>query len=301
MRWIFIKQRMKKIVTALLLIICNLFYAQIIKGIVTDSMTKKPIPYVNIVLINGKGIYSDEIGQFELDIRNSIYDTLKVSTLGYKPKKIPLSGFKNKENVILSVPLDIKVSNIEEVVLSQKKIDYNKKELLGESKEGNVGMTSLIGYETCVYIENSFSEKSGKVKRVYIDLKRRDNVDYVAMFNIKFYKYDETNNKPGEELYSKNVYVNPKNQKYRLWIDVEDYNIRFPKNGICIGVELINTQGKVDKYARFGPMFRYTISKKNKPITWSNYHNTGWRNGSTGSNMGFVNPMIGLEVLFPSN
>lgn len=59
---------MKKIVTALLLIICNIFYAQIIKGIVTDSMTKKPIPYANIVLINGKGIYSDEKGQFELDI-----------------------------------------------------------------------------------------------------------------------------------------------------------------------------------------------------------------------------------------
>lgn len=292
---------MKKILTYLLLLIYSISYSQIIKGVVTDSTTKKPLPYANVVLINGKGIYSDEKGEFELDIKNSIYDTLKVSTLGYKTKKIPLLTFKNKDNINLSIPLDVKVINIEEVILSQKKINYNQKELLGESKEGNVGMTSLVGYETCLYIENSVSDKNGKVKRVYIDLKKRDNADYIAMFNIKFYEYDETNNKPGKELYSKNIYVNPKNHKYRLWVDVENYNIKFPKNGICIGVELINTQGKVDKYARFGPMFRYTISKNNKPITWSNYHNTGWRNGSTGSKMGFVNPMIGLEVLFPSN
>lgn len=291
---------MKKLLINILLLITNIFNAQIVKGIINDSLTQEPLPYANVVLMNGKGIYSDEKGQFELDIKNNIYDTLKISSLGYEGKLFPLIAYKNQDIVNLKVSLDAKVINIEKIVLSKKKINYNKKKVLGESKEGNVGMTSLIGYETCIYIENPI-QTMGKVRRAYIDLKKRHNADYIAMFNIKFYEYDEKNNIPGKELYSKNIYITPKNHKYRLWIDVEDYNIKLPKNGICVGVELINTVGKVDKYAKFGPMFRYTLSKKNKSITWSNYHNTGWRNGSTGNKMGFVNPMIGLEALFPSN
>ncbi|WP_312902234.1 carboxypeptidase-like regulatory domain-containing protein [Chryseobacterium taichungense] len=290
---------MKKILLYLLILTASILNAQTIKGDIIDSLTKEPLPYANIVLINGKGIYSDEKGQFELDVKDNIYDTLKISSLGYQAKFFPLTIFKNHNVVNLKVPLNAKVVNIEEVVISQKKINYNQKNVFGENKEGNIGMTSLVGYETCLYIENP-TQTAGKVKRTYIDLKRRDNADYIAMFNIKFYEYDEKNNVPGKELYSKNIYVNPKNHKYRLWIDVEEYNIKFPKNGICVGVELINTVGKVEKYAKFGPMFRYTISKKNRPITWSNYHNTGWRNGSTGGKTGFVNPMIGVEVLLPS-
>lgn len=281
------------------LLTLSLSNAQIIKGTVTDSLTKSPLPYANIVLMNGRGIYSDEKGQFELDVKNNIYDTLKISSVGYKAKFFPLTTYKNQNIVNLKVSLDTKVVNIEEVTISQKKINYTQKKIFGESKEGNIGMTSLIGYETCLYIENP-TQTAGKVKRTYIDLKRRDNADYIAMFNIKFYEYDEKNNVPGKELYSKNIYVNPKNHKYRLWIDVEEYNIKFPKNGICVGVELINTVGRVEKYAKFGPMFRYTSSIKNKSITWSNYHDTGWRNGSTGGKTGYVNPMIGVEVLLPS-
>jgi hypothetical protein len=290
---------MKKILLYLLILATNISNAQIIKGSITDSLTKEPVPYANIVLINGKGIYSDEKGQFELDIKNNVYDTLKISSLGYKARFFPLTTYKNHNIVNLKVSLSTKVANIEEVVISQKKVNYNQKSVFGESKEGNIGMTSLIGYETCLYIENP-TQTIGRVKRAYIDLKRRDNADYIALFNIKFYEYDEKNNTPGKELYSKNIFINPKNHKYRLWIDVERYNIKFPKNGICVGVELINTAGTVEKYAKFGPMFRYTISKKNRSITWSNYHDTGWRNGSTGGKTGFVNPMIGVEVLLPS-
>ena len=70
---------------------------------------------------------------------------------------------------------------------------------------------------------------------------------------------------------------------------------------------MVNTIGKVKKYAYFGPLFRYTLSSDINYKTWSNYHNTGWqgvknehkkyKNFKTGKSI----PMIGLEVLLPSN
>lgn len=282
----------------------SLGFSQTIKGTIRDSLTQKALEYSNVVLMNGGGTYANDKGEFEIEIKNSIYDTLKISTLGYKSKKILLNKYKGKVIINLDVNLEPNVEELDEVILTSKKIKYKDKETLGEDRDGNIGMSSLIGYETCILIENPRKE-NGKVKRVYIDLKKRKNANYIATFNIKFYEYNIKEDKPGKELYNKNIYVKPKNQKYRLWVDVEDLDIDFLENGICVGVEMVNTYGNVEKYAYFGPMFRYTLSSKNKSITWSNYHNTGWKGVSNEHkrykkfNTGTSNPMIGLEVLFP--
>lgn len=287
----------------LLLFTTSLCYTQSISGKVKDSVTQKNLKYANIVLMNGGGTYSDEKGEFNFDVKNNIYDTLMISSLGYKTKKIPLIKYKGVEKINLNVFLIPKVEELDEVVISSKKIEFKNKEKLGEDRNGNIGMSSLIGYETGILISNPKNLK-GKIKRVYINLKRRKNADYIATFNIKFYEYDQKNNKPGNELYSKNIYIEPKNRKYRLWVDVEDFNIIFPENGICVGVEMVNTIGEVEKYAYFGPLFRYTLSSGNVK-TWSNYHNTGWK-GVTNKHKKYKNfktgtsiPMIGVEVLYP--
>lgn len=280
----------------------QLFYAQTIKGVVIDSVTEATVPYANILLKNGKGTYANEFGEFELDIKNLATDTLKISMIGYASKMIPLQNYKTQSYI--KVKLQSQVETLEEVLLVSKQIKYTDKEVLGEKREGNIGVTSLIGYETAIFIDNPRNVK-GKVKRVYIDLKRRKNADYIATFNIKFYEFDSRNNKPGKMLYSENIYVTPRNRKYRLWIDVKNFNIAFPKNGICVGVELVNTVGKVKKYAYFGPMFRYTINTDRQSITWSNYHNAGWQGGAIEhekyrrAKTGTSNPMIGIEVLYP--
>lgn len=290
----------------LLALITTSINAQTIKGNVKDFITQQPISYSSIALLNNKGTYSDEFGNFELDIKNSIYDTLKISTIGYNSKYIPLNKFKNKDVVKLEVFLSSKIEELDEVVISSKKIKYNDKVTLGEKKDGNIGVTSLIGHETCIYIQNP-RKTVGKIKNVYVKLKKFKSATYVASFNVKFYEYDKITNKPGKELYNKNVFINPKNRKYTLWVNVQDFDISLPENGICVGIEMVNTIGKVEKYAKFGPMFRYTFNKNKKSITWSNYLNTGWKNGSIKHKKykkfktGISNPMIGLEILFPSN
>jgi hypothetical protein len=206
-----------------------------------------------------------------------------------------------EDKFIYNVLLAPKTEGLDEVLISSKTLKYGKKEILGEQREGNQSVTSLIGYETAVLIENP-KNKTGKVNGVYINLKKRNDAEYIATFNVKFYQFDSIANAPGKLMYNENIYVQPKNKKYRLWVNVEDLGIPFPKNGICVAVEMVNTCGKVKKYAYFGPMYRYTFTEEKTLQTWSNYHNSGWRDGSIEyknpkrTKVGVLNPMIGVEV-----
>ena len=289
-----------KIITLLIVLFSiSIGNAQIISGVVKDCLSGEVITYANIVLKNGKGTYSDEFGSFKLTVKNVNTDTLKVSTIGYESQFIPVNLFK--DNLIYNVLLAPKTEGLNEVLISSKKLKYGKKEILGEQREGNQSVTSLIGYETAVLIENP-KNKTGKVNGVYINLKKRNDAEYIATFNVKFYQFDSIANAPGKLMYNENIYVQPKNKKYRLWVNVEGFGILFPKNGICVGIEMVNTHGKVKKYAYFGPMYRYTFTEEKTLQTWSNYHNSGWRDGSIEyknpkrTKVGVLNPMIGVEV-----
>ncbi|REE27359.1 carboxypeptidase-like protein [Winogradskyella pacifica] len=290
---------MKTLKLIFFLITVNFCNSQSINGIVKDALSGEVIAYANIVLKNGKGTYSDEFGNFKLTVRNVETDTLKVSTIGYESQYIPVNLFK--DNLIYNVLLAPKTEGLDEVLISSKKLKYGKKEILGEQREGNQSVTSLIGYETAVLIENP-KNKTGKVNGVYINLKKRNDAEYIATFNVKFYQFDSIANAPGKLMYNENIYVQPKNKKYRLWVNVEGFGILFPKNGICVGIEMVNTHGKVKKYAYFGPMYRYTFTEEKTLQTWSNYHNSGWRDGSIEyknpkrTKVGVLNPMIGVEV-----
>jgi len=289
---------MKIRITLILLFICKLIYPQLISGIIKDSVSGKKIQFANIVLKNGKGTYSDKSGKFILKYDEFESDSIKVSSIGFESKYLSISYFNKKNKKIL---LKKRVERLDEVILTTQIIEYSDKLRIGEKRNKNIGVTSLIGYETAIFIDNP-KNTNGKLKRVYINLKKRKNADLLATFNLKFYKFDSTHNKPGKLLYNKNLFVKPKNKKYRLWIDIEELEIIFPKNGICIGVEFVNTHGEVHRYTKFGPMFRYTFSKNDNYFTWSNYHNSGWSEASIKHNKrkkGKSNPMIGIEALFP--
>lgn len=287
-----------KILILAFTLLSNFYLTQEITGFIKDSLNQKPIAYANVLLSNGKGVFSDENGYFK--INSNVKDSLKISAYGYESINFPLIQEKKKSYNLNLVP---KSTNIEEVILS-KKINYKRKVTIGEDKIGNIAVTSLIGYETCVFIENK-ENIIGKIKSVFIDLKKRANSDYTAILNIKFYEYDSINDKPGKEISKESIKVTPSNKKYRLKIDTEDYNLFLAKKGICIGIEMIYEQNENTKYKKFGPAFRYTLGNTKKSITWSNYHNRGWKKSELKApnfktkNLEFSNPMIGIEVLYP--
>lgn len=293
---------MKLLIQILFLLIVQFTYSQTLEGKVLDSVTNQPIEYANITLMTkNKGVYANVDGKYNFDISKHLYDTLKVSSIGYNSKFIILDKFKSKKNIKLDISLSQKTTQLDEVVLNLKKKKYNKKHTIGEDKEGNAVVSSLIGYETCVLIENPFN-KDGKLDEIYIKLRKRKNTQFIASLNIKFYSFDKINQKPGYELYTKNLIVKPKNRNYTLNIDVKDMDIYLPKEGMCIGVEFIDPNNESKKYDVIGPMYRFTYSTEEN-LTWSKYRGKDWKTGivkfdyrnddRTG------NVMIGADVLFP--
>lgn len=293
---------MKLLIQILFLLIVQSTYSQTLEGKVIDSVTNQPIEYANITLMTkNKGVYANIDGDYNFDISKHLYDTLKVSSIGCNSKLIILDKFKNKKNIKLDISLSQKITQLDEVVLNLKKKKYNKKHTIGEDKESNAAVSSLIGYETCVLIENPFN-KEGKLDEIYIKLRKRKNTQFIASLNIKFYSFDKINQKPGYELYTKNLIVKPKNRNYTLNINVKDMDIYLPKEGMCIGVEFIDPNNESKKYDVIGPMYRFTYSTEEN-LTWSKYRGKDWKTGivkfdyrnddRTG------NVMIGADVLFP--
>lgn len=66
--------------------------AQTVTGIITDAGTGDPLPGVNILVIGtSTGTATDINGHYSLQVE-SLQDTLRFSFIGYKTKKVPISG-----------------------------------------------------------------------------------------------------------------------------------------------------------------------------------------------------------------
>ena len=108
----------------LLVILCSLCFAVSysqttqIQGVVTDSLTGEPIPYVKVKIVNGRaGTLTDTSGHYAL-LAKTEWDTVEFSFIGYKTVRFPLtSGLTNEINVQL--PPDIKSFDVVEVVAGE--------------------------------------------------------------------------------------------------------------------------------------------------------------------------------------
>ena len=139
------------------------------------------------------------------------------------------------------------------------------------------------------------------MEQVILNLNKSKEYDYLATYNIKFYEYNSVNKEPGELLYFKKLVINPENKTYELKIDVEELGITFPKNGICIGVEIVN-----DKYeqptksmAIIAPKINFTHTDL-KLLTWSRFRNKEWKSHTRKSPVakGFINGLVKIMVKF---
>ncbi|MFK5983373.1 MAG: carboxypeptidase-like regulatory domain-containing protein [Flavobacteriaceae bacterium] len=286
---------MKKYIIAIIPFILP-FYSysqQIYKGRVLDSLSKKPLYLINVSYIKKDiGTYTDAEGFFE--IKKDTTDYLFISSVGYKEKKISINKYNN-----VPILLSEKVEELEEVYISNKKIKYSEVKLVGLKKKLKVRTTLPFGYEFSNLIINPYKKK-GVIKTVILDLNKSKKYDYLATYNIKFYNYDPIKKQPGELIYYRNIIINPKNKTYKLKIDVESLKIDFPENGVCIGVEIVNSKydEPIKNMAIIAPKINFTHTKDFDILTWSRYRNKKWKERTRKSRVKkeYINGSINLEV-----
>ncbi|AKC20869.1 hypothetical protein [Flavobacterium psychrophilum] len=189
---------------------------------------------------------------------------------------------KFRQEVVVVFYLIPTTVQLNEVVVENKKIKYGWSQSIQSKRENTRFFGFQFGTENCTYIKNS-EHKKGKITAVILDLKKitqynKDNpkwkLDYISDYNIKFYEIDLQNNRPGAEIYNKDIIVNPENKTRNFKINTDSLNIPFPESGVCVGVEMINTRYKNPKevFATIGPRINFTENRDANPVmAWSRF------------------------------
>jgi len=207
-----------------------------ITGVVTDSLSGKPIPYVNIWVENENiGSTSEEDGSFVIYTSGKSVQLL-FSALGFEKKTVSLTEAK----IVRLKPIEYQ---LQEVLISNRL----------QTKEVEIGKTNSVIRQAFDYgprIDTKFFpylpeyKKTKFIKQVRIDT---DSKIENALIKIHLYEVNDEGF-PGKEIIERALFVTIKKGTQTHKIDVSKYNLTVPKKGIFIGVEkLIIESNKVEK------------------------------------------------------
>jgi len=234
-------------------------FAQI-KGVVKDSLSGIPIPYVNIWVQNENiGSTSEENGTFFINV-NSKGKKLIFSTLGFEKKIITASE-------VLDVNLKPAAYLLNEVVIS-KSIGTKTVEIGKAKNEMYQAFDNGPKIDTKFFPYLSSYKKTKYLKQVtiYTDSRIED-----AIIKIHFYNVD-ANGFPAEELLDKDFVVSVKKGTRINRFDVKEFNLKFPKNGLFIGFEkLMIEKNKTEKTVTDSNTKIPQIQKTYYPFVLYNY------------------------------
>lgn len=224
---------MRKILGLALFISSNLI-AQT-KGVVKDSLSGNPIPYVSIWVENENiGTTSEENGEFSINV-NDKNKNLIFSALGFK-KKIVKVG---EANLVSLAPMAL---DLPEVMISNRKdkkqIEIGRRRGVAEAFDNGPRMDAKFFPFLTDY------KKTRWIKSVAIFTDSR--IDQ-ATIKVHLYEVDE-NGFPGEEMLTKDLIVPIKRGISKTEVDLTDFNLEMPKNGIFVVVErLLIEKNKLKK------------------------------------------------------
>lgn len=212
-----------------------------IEGKVISLDTKEPLPDTIIeIKALQTGTYTDDKGYFILSIpEKNLQDTLDVYCLGYEKKTMKMSELTSSG--IHTIELINKVVPLKEVVIKPKK---SKTILVGstETKPWSKEVVNILGAQKGCYLANK-KGKTGRIKAVsyYIF-----NLGFTnAPFRVRIYSFDKVKKCPGADLLKENVIVSDNNGPGWFKVNLTQYNLEFPKDGLYAMMEWIYS---VDQY-----------------------------------------------------
>ncbi len=145
--------------------------ATAVKGVVVDSLTNEPLPYVAVFLKGSdRGLQTDENGRFELSTKVNFIN-LQFSTMGYTTKEVFVNKGTTNDIVVKMVSTGV---SLKEVVVKPGKERYSKKDNPAvEFVKKVIARKDLLDpknhdyftydkYEKMTFALNDFSEKQKK-------------------------------------------------------------------------------------------------------------------------------------------
>lgn len=280
----------------------------VITGKIKDCDTNQPLPYATIELFSlHTGTIADKNGKFNFKtvVNDSQIDTIEFSYIGYDTKKICIADFLISEKTI---KLKKKPIILEEVVISPKEYSTT---IIGikDKKPSSMQYANIFGANKGNFLENKRKDV-GWIKSVSYYL--HNNGYPTCPFRVRIYKVG-SNNTPEEDILNRNLVVSAQESGW-FKIDLSEYCIPFPKEGVFIMMEWINSgedfyfekvitvKGKngqpkavVGKY--YGQSLG-TISKKGGIGLWGSNLGNEWLPYDFNYKGKYPNAMINAEIAF---
>ncbi len=215
----------------LVLLLLGFYASAQIKGVVKDSISGEPIPYVNI-WVDGEtiGTTSEENGSFSLDIKEE--KVLVFSAFGYESKK----SSSNNEIILLKP----KVFELNEVVVSSAK--KNKMIKVNGFKKNKIKLFYGAGTEPTIIAKKIEPTdeiiKHPNLKEInFLSLCELEKAKLV----LRFFEI-EADGKPGDDYLGENIIIIIKKGQNLNKLNLEKYNIRIPDKGFFIAFEFLTIE-----------------------------------------------------------
>lgn len=217
-----------------LIFILILFKAQgQFSGVVKDSVTQQPVPFVNI-WIDGEsiGTTSNENGEyiFKQDITGK---RIVLSSIGYKKKTITLT----EQRVTLLQPETVRLT---EVVVKAKRKGKAKRKTAGEDFRVSVVKRFFFCGESPYMAAKYFPYQDSYSKTPYLagfEIVTSSPLDS-ARFNIRLYSVNEKG-EPDHPLYANNIIGIAKKGINLTTVELTTQAIEFPVNGLLVAFEFL--------------------------------------------------------------
>jgi hypothetical protein len=229
----------------LLIITCGL-NAQTLTGTLKDATTGETLPFVNLGLLNKNiGTVSDDNGVFNLAVpKVTDNDTVRISTIGYGTKNIPLAAFQKqlKDNPI--VLMEEEATQLEELVITNEKPEEEavlKDYVMGnltKSQRTSVGFTSnKLGNEIGMMMKISVIPT--QLKTFSASLTSVNNPKLKMRLNF----YSLKDGMPDKLIIKENIIVVPPPGSTIMEVDLTPYNIVVDGN-FFVSLEWIESSKK---------------------------------------------------------
>lgn len=224
-----------------------------IKGIIQDSETKQPIPYVNI-WVEEKNIEfnADENGGFTLpDVAAS--SKIALSAVGYAKTTITVS------DITAAIRLKPKSIELNEVTIENKKRKHSVV-VNPIRKAKNTWMGAGGGTTGPLMAARFIPYKTEYENTPYIDkIRFKLYVENNTTFNVRL-QIPNPDGSPGEFLHDENILVSVEKGQAYAEIDLSKTSLRIPEEGFFVVKEIIaikeNRIGSYEGQSEF-PAYKY--------------------------------------------
>lgn len=244
-----------------------------VEGIIKNTETDEPVPYVNIGILNrDKGTVSNENGEFTLEIPiEFVNDTIKISSIGYETKIFIANEFINivKENKTIS--LSEKIIELNEVVVSNKKL---KEKVIGnktKSKMMRGGFRNAeLGNELGIKIK--IKKSPTYISKFHANV--TSNTGEKMKFRLNFYSIEK--GLPKEKLINQNIIFSIDSKEGEFTLDLSKYNLVVEED-FYLTMELIENEGNKESEVFFsaGLLGNATVTRLTSQAEWKKLGSIG--------------------------